>query len=291
MGIVGVLATGCGGGVSLDAWAEEAEPICADLADELADAPADEVEDLLDDAVDDLEALAAPGGEDGELVADAIDALFDAVLASVEQLDVDPGDDALAALDDATRPADVDDELELLDETGADDCVDAAEDGAVGARAELAASVDALEDLADLRVGDCVVLDPDLAAADCDDADAEILQIALEEPDCPDEADVTQTIERTEDDVTVTLGLCLQSLENPDDTDNFLDVGSCAEVIEQADGDFIVNELPCNDGDVTHEIVEGVQTSADCLDGEIAFATSDDEEAEFGHLFWCADPL
>lgn len=297
---LGALGAGaCGGGVSLDTWATAADEICADLAEDLAEASAEEAEDAVADAVEDLEALEPPGGEDADVVEDAIGALQDAVDASVAAVDddLDGSGDALAALAAAQVGADVDEEVELIDESGADDCVEAAETGAGGAEAELEATTDALGELADLRVGDCVVLDPDLAATDCegDDAQGEVLLTALSEPECDDDDGIiTQTVELSGGDVDVLLGLCIEAIEPPEDPgdrDNFLEEGSCANVVDEGDGDFTVNEVPCGDADATHEIVAGVDSGADCLAEEINFNTSDAEEDEFGFAFWCAEPL
>lgn len=292
LGGLAVAACG-GGGVSLEAWAEEADPICDDLADALADAEdAEEIEAELDDAADALEELEAPGNDDdAEIVANGIDGLREAVGESVDLLAaVDEGDDALAALADAAAGPDVDDAVEQIEETGAGGCVDAAEDGA-GPLDQLAVSAELLGEVADLRVGDCVVLDPDLALApSCDDAEGEILRTSLGEPECPEEADVTETVERSEGDDSVIAGLCLRTLVNPDDTDGFLEIGSCAEVQRREDGSFDVVELECDDPAVTHQISSGIAAEGSCALVEQSFATSEEEKEAFGFEFWCATP-
>ncbi len=292
LGGLAVVACG-GGGVSLEAWAEEADPICDDLAEALADAEdAEEIEAELDDAVDALEELEAPGNDDdADLVADGIDGLRSAVGESADLVAaVDEGDDALAALADVAAGPDVEDAVEQVEATGADSCVDAAEDGA-GPLDQLAVSAELLGEVADLRVGDCVVLDPDLAPApSCDDAEGEILLTSLGEPECPEEADVTETVERSEGDDSVTAGLCLRTLVNPDDTDGFLEIGSCADVQRREDGTFDVLELECDDPAVTHQISSGIATEESCALVEQAFATSEEEKEASGFEFWCATP-
>lgn len=290
----GLAVAACsGGGVSLEAWAEEADPICDDLADALADAEdAEEIEAELDDAVDALEELDAPGNDDdAEIVANGIDGLREAVGETVDLVTaVDEGDDALAALTDAAAGPDVDDAAEQIEETGASSCVDAAEDGA-GPLDQLTVSAELLGEVAELRVGDCVVLDPDLALApSCDDAEGEILLTSLGEPECPEEADVTETVERSEGDDSVTAGLCLRTLVNPDDTDGFLEIGSCADVQRRDDGTFDVLELECDDPAVTHLISSGITAEQSCALVEQSFETSDEEREAFGFDFWCATP-
>lgn len=203
---------------------------------------------------------------------------------------LDDSDDALDAAARFVEGPDVDDQVDAVSATGAEACVNTLESG-VGDRNDVEERIDLLDELADLRVDDCVVLDPELAEADCEDADGEILLTSLGEPSCPDDADITQTVERSDDDVETVVGLCIASLEDPAESDNFLELGACANVETEDDGDFTVLELPCDDPTATHEIVDGVDSGADCLDGEIAFATSEAEEAEFGFPTWCATEL
>lgn len=283
---------GCGGGGrSLEAWAEDADVVCADLADELEDADADEAEDAIDEAIAALEELDPPGGDDEAVAEDAIAALEDGLTAQADVVGrVGSGDDAFAELAAAVDGADVDAELDEVDAAGADACTDVLEDG-VGDTSDFETAIDLLPDVAALRVGDCVVLDPEVAEAACDAADAEIVQTAIGEPACPDDADITQTFESSSGGGSATLGFCARSLAAPADADNFLEVGSCANVVQEADGDFTVREVPCDAADATHEIVEGTNDPGDCFEDELAFATSDDELAEFGVETWCAAPL
>lgn len=288
---VGAVACG-GGGRSLEAWAEEADLVCEDLADEIEGADADAAEGEVDDAVAALEDLDPPGGDDAEVAEDAISALEDGLSAQIELVaDVGTGDDDFAAMADAVEGVDVDEEAEAVEDAGAGECVDVLEDGAVDT-GDLEAAIELLPDVAALRVGDCVVLEPDVAEVDCDEAQAEVLKTELGEPTCPDEADVTQTFESSSGNQSATLGLCAVSLAPPAEADGFLEVGSCVNLVDAEEADtFTVREVGCGAADATHEILDGTNDPADCLADEEAFATSADEEAEFGVGTWCAAPL
>lgn len=284
-------ATACGGDErSLEAWAEEADVVCTDLAEEIEDADPDDVESEAEDAVAALEELDPPGGDDADLADDAIAALEDGLAAQVEIISgVGASDDDFAAMASAIEGADVDDEVDDLDAAGAAECVEVLEDG-VGDTDDFEAAIELLPEVAALRVGDCIVLDPEVAEVDCEEAEAEVLSTRFGEPTCPEEADLTQTFESSSDDQSATLGLCAASLAPPADADGFLEVGSCVNLVESDPGSFDVREVGCDAPDATHEITDGTNNAADCLSDE-AFSTSEDEAAEFGFETWCANAI
>jgi hypothetical protein len=282
------LLAGCGGGGrSLEAWAEEANAICDDLADKLPDDDADDAEDDIDEAVEALQGLAPPSGEDAEVAEDAVDSLESGLQDSRELLaNVDRGDDAFEQAAAAIEGPDLDDELDDIEASGADACADALEDG-VGDLDGLAARIELLDDVVDIRVGDCVVLDP-IDRVDCEDgADAEVLLTSFddEDPACPDEADTTQTVEESDGDLDALGRLCLRSLVGPDD-DGFLEVGSCLSE-DPEDQTFL--EVACDSPDATHEVVFGASDESVCLETDVVIDASEEEIEAFAVAVWCVE--
>ena len=135
----------------------------------------------------------------------------------------------------------------------------------------------------------------DTTVQDCDrdTADGEVLALYLsDDPDCPDDADTTQTIHQEDDDVEVDLGLCVQTFgPDPEETDNLWEIGSCIEVTDNDEGGQDGNEVPCDDAAATHSVVAEVGVNEDCLSNEINFDKSENEVDISGPGAWCVAPL
>ena len=82
---------------------------------------------------------------------------------------------------------------------------------------------------------------------DCgsDDVTAEILssQLAIE-PECGEISDISQSIQRSDDDFQAEVGFCLASLGPSEEEDGVLDFGSCIELSVPGPETFDVLELP-----------------------------------------------
>jgi hypothetical protein len=148
-----------------------------------------------------------------------------------------------------------------------------------------------------LVAGDCVALPEgstdDPAEVECDNqfvTDA-VLSVHLNEtdPSCPEESDRTFSTERpTASGVPAAYALCLQSTVAPV-ADNVLAIGSCVEQRPGADeGTVDVEERPCGDGRVTHEVVATVAEEQPCPpDSPSRISKSDTEVEQSGPGSWC----
>jgi hypothetical protein len=304
-----MVVAACGSsGPSVEDWVEGADSACGDAAGDLEEAETlDQVQDVgednaevLADNVDAVKDVEPPGNEDDAAATDdVIDGLDDlAQLAEDRAGTAGDGeaDDELTVTRVEVEHADaIDEGAGAADDLDMDDCADLLGD-ADNHLEERVAQIELLDDLGELVVGDCVGgLDDEVGPADCDsdDADGTIRAVYLsDDPDCPNEADVTQTIHQEDDDVEVDLGLCVETFApDPEETDNVWEIGSCIEVTDNADGGQDGTEVPCDDATASHSVVAEVGEDEDCLSNEIRFDKSDNEVDISGPGGWCLASL
>jgi hypothetical protein len=147
-----------------------------------------------------------------------------------------------------------------------------------------------------LRRGDCVALPPEGTVEDpfevgCGDIDAtaSVLRVHIGEsdPDCPRRSDRTWIQDVEAGELSVPFSMCLETVVHPA-VDQVLEIGSCVEAVPGAEGQHDVDELPCDDGQVTHEVVTSVAEDQQCPpEATLAFSKSDEEIALTGEGNWC----
>lgn len=147
--------------------------------------------------------------------------------------------------------------------------------------------------LALIERGDCVSLAGErITEVPCDDnaAEAEVLRVFNEpEPDCPQRANITHTVEVTEADGTaVTSVFCLRRILPPN-ADGVLTVGSCVKRERKTDTTSDITERPCRQRkQVTHRVIASVRNARNCPGRtDVSISKTKKERRQSGRGVWC----